>query len=74
MILEDSRRGGDEEEERVNEMVWWPPQPVMELARLAVDSGGDPAAIHRALDPTVLPVSVHFLPFFVYLWLSNPCT
>ncbi|KAJ0977724.1 hypothetical protein J5N97_013198 [Dioscorea zingiberensis] len=37
-------------------MVWWPPAPVMELARLAVDSGGDPAQIHRALDPTVLPV------------------
>lgn len=28
----------------------------MELARLAVDSGGDPAAIQRALDPTILPV------------------
>ncbi|PVH65397.1 hypothetical protein PAHAL_2G482800 [Panicum hallii] len=35
----------------------WPPAPVMELARLAVDSGGDPGAIHRALDPTMLPVS-----------------
>ncbi|KAL6657170.1 hypothetical protein ACP70R_004950 [Stipagrostis hirtigluma subsp. patula] len=39
-----------------DEMVMWPPAPVMELARLAVDSGGDPGAIHRALDPTVLPV------------------
>ncbi|XP_072985267.1 uncharacterized protein [Typha latifolia] len=38
------------------EMVWWPPEPVLELARLAVDSGGDPAAIQRALDPTMLPV------------------
>ena len=28
----------------------------MELARLAVDSGGDPAAIHRTLDPTMIPV------------------
>lgn len=37
-------------------MVWWPPKPVMELARLAVDSGGDPAEIHRTLDPTVLAV------------------
>uniref|UniRef100_J3MP05 Uncharacterized protein n=2 Tax=Oryza brachyantha TaxID=4533 RepID=J3MP05_ORYBR len=37
-------------------MVMWPPAPVMELARLAVDSGGDPASIHRALDPTMLPV------------------
>ncbi|KAJ3683728.1 hypothetical protein LUZ60_013955 [Juncus effusus] len=48
------RRQKRKEEE--NEMVWWPPEPVMELARLAVDSGGDPAAIQRALDPTVLPV------------------
>lgn len=37
-------------------MIWWPPEPVLELARLAVDSGGDPAAIHRALDPTIIPV------------------
>lgn len=28
----------------------------MELARLAVDSGGDPAAIELALDPTIIPV------------------
>ncbi|XP_078160659.1 T-box protein [Carex rostrata] len=55
VIQEDLKRGGDEEEGR-NEMVWWPPEPVLELARLAVDSGGDPAAIQRALDPTVLPV------------------
>ncbi|KAH7845895.1 hypothetical protein Vadar_007148 [Vaccinium darrowii] len=40
----------------VNELLWWPPAPVMELARLAVDSGGDPGAIHRALDPTMIPV------------------
>uniref|UniRef100_A0A5B6YGC5 Uncharacterized protein n=1 Tax=Davidia involucrata TaxID=16924 RepID=A0A5B6YGC5_DAVIN len=39
-----------------DELIWWPPTPVMELARLAVDSGGDPGAIHRALDPTVIPV------------------
>ncbi|XP_020588791.1 uncharacterized protein LOC110030421 [Phalaenopsis equestris] len=39
-----------------NNMVWWPPTPVMELARLAVDSGGDPATIQRALDPTKLLV------------------
>ncbi|GMP60466.1 hypothetical protein CsSME_00023323 [Camellia sinensis var. sinensis] len=39
-----------------NELVWWPPAPVMELARLAVDSGGDPDAIYRALDPTIIPV------------------
>ncbi|KAH0462455.1 hypothetical protein IEQ34_010030 [Dendrobium chrysotoxum] len=46
------RRELDEE----NEMVWWPPAPVMELARLAVDSGGDPGTIQRALDPTKLLV------------------
>ncbi|WJX80092.1 hypothetical protein P8452_63134 [Trifolium repens] len=39
-----------------NDMIWWPPESVLELARLAVDSGGDPAAIHRLLDPTVIPV------------------
>ncbi|KAF8394577.1 hypothetical protein HHK36_020790 [Tetracentron sinense] len=39
-----------------DELIWWPPEPVMELARLAVDSGGDPAAIQRALDPTMIPV------------------
>ncbi|XP_065853019.1 uncharacterized protein [Euphorbia lathyris] len=39
-----------------NELIWWPPEPVLELARLAFDSGGDPDAIYRALDPTVLPV------------------
>ncbi|KDP23477.1 hypothetical protein JCGZ_23310 [Jatropha curcas] len=39
-----------------NELIWWPPEPVLELARLAFDSGGDVDAIHRALDPTVLPV------------------
>lgn len=37
-------------------MVMWPPAPILDLARLAVDSGGDPGAIHRALDPTMLPV------------------
>ncbi|KAL7259551.1 hypothetical protein ACSBR1_005441 [Camellia fascicularis] len=39
-----------------NDLVWWPPAPVMELARLAVDSGGDPDAIYRALDPRIIPV------------------
>ncbi|CAH9145097.1 unnamed protein product [Cuscuta epithymum] len=48
------RRSGSRQEE--NELVWWPPGPVMELARLAVDSGGDPDAITRALDPTTMPV------------------
>ncbi|XP_020212404.1 uncharacterized protein LOC109796950 isoform X2 [Cajanus cajan] len=38
-----------------NDLIWWPPEPVLELARLSVDSGGDPAAIHRLLDPTIIP-------------------
>ncbi|KAK8542376.1 hypothetical protein V6N13_137051 [Hibiscus sabdariffa] len=42
--------------DKENDLVWWPPEPVLELARLAFDSGGDPDSIHRALDPTVLPV------------------
>ncbi|OMP03288.1 hypothetical protein COLO4_10518 [Corchorus olitorius] len=44
------------QKDKENELIWWPPEPVLELARLAVDSGGDPDSIHRALDPTVLPV------------------
>lgn len=48
-----NRRSVSEE----NELIWWPPAPVMELARLAVDSGGDPSSIHWTLDPTVIPVS-----------------
>ncbi|WCJ43105.1 hypothetical protein M5689_023867 [Euphorbia peplus] len=43
-------------QENENELIWWPPQPLLELARLAFDSGGDPDAIYRALDPTVLPI------------------
>ncbi|XP_043710039.1 uncharacterized protein LOC122658939 isoform X2 [Telopea speciosissima] len=46
----------DPKREQEDELVWWPPEPVMELARIAVDSGGDPAAIQRILDPTPLPV------------------
>lgn len=53
-----------------DEMVWWPPLPVMELARLAVDSGGDVGAVHRALDPTELPVSrlfrIYYSPTLLY--------
>lgn len=48
---------GSRSRQEEDELVWWPPEPVMELARLAVDSGGDPGSIHRALDPTVIPVS-----------------
>ncbi|XP_057439351.1 uncharacterized protein LOC130731164 [Lotus japonicus] len=39
-----------------NNLIWFPPEPVLDLARIAVDSGGDPAAIQRALDPTIIPV------------------
>ncbi|KAF9622053.1 hypothetical protein IFM89_029337 [Coptis chinensis] len=39
-----------------NDLIWWPPPSVMGLARLSLDSGADPGAIQRALDPTVLPV------------------
>ncbi|XP_050384554.1 uncharacterized protein LOC126801130 [Argentina anserina] len=52
-ILRLKQKGRREEEDG---LVWWPPQPVLDLARLAVDSGGDPAAIHRALDPTMITV------------------
>ncbi|XP_047976466.1 uncharacterized protein LOC125218759 [Salvia hispanica] len=40
----------------VDYLIRSPPPPVLELARLAVDSGGDPGAIHRALDPTIITV------------------
>ncbi|GAA0147316.1 hypothetical protein LIER_07047 [Lithospermum erythrorhizon] len=43
-------------EEEVDQLIYWPPAPVMELARLAVDSGGYPDSIHRALDP--IPITV----------------
>ncbi|KAK4744195.1 hypothetical protein SAY87_010507 [Trapa incisa] len=39
-----------------DQLVWWPPEPVLELARLAFDSSGDPDAIHRILDPSIIPV------------------
>lgn len=48
---------GQRRENEENELIWWPPTPVLELARLSVDSGGDPGVIHRALDPTIIPVS-----------------
>lgn len=52
---------GPKEHDNPNNLIWWPPEPVLELARLAVDSGGDPAAIQRLLDPTIIPVeSVSF--------------
>ncbi|KAI4369389.1 hypothetical protein MLD38_017831 [Melastoma candidum] len=52
-LIEDGTRGAGE---GADWMVWWPPEPVLELARLAVDSGGDVDIVHRALDPTVIPV------------------
>ena len=51
----------------VDELIWWPPEPVLELACLAVDSGGDPAAIQRALDPTMIAVSSFFMGSVSYL-------
>ncbi|GAB4855590.1 hypothetical protein Ancab_024213 [Ancistrocladus abbreviatus] len=56
MVREFRSKDGQRKEHEENEMIWWPPAPVLELARLAVDSGGDPDAIHRTLDPTVIPV------------------
>ncbi|CAI9102123.1 OLC1v1000342C1 [Oldenlandia corymbosa var. corymbosa] len=55
-FIVDCGKGANEDERFYNELIWWPPAPVLELARLAVDSGGDPGAIHRTLDPTVIPV------------------
>ncbi|CAA6662050.1 unnamed protein product [Spirodela intermedia] len=46
--------GGPRAEE--DEWIRWPPEPVLDLARIAVDSGGDPAAIQMALDPSVLQI------------------
>ncbi|PIN26684.1 hypothetical protein CDL12_00551 [Handroanthus impetiginosus] len=51
ICLTSSRSG-----KKIDELILSPPDPVLELARLAVDSGGDPGAIHRALDPTIIPV------------------
>lgn len=57
--LRNERRSRSEE----NELIWLPPAPVLELARLAVDSGGDTASIQRTLDPTIIPVSFHIFLF-----------
>nr|GEU29599.1 hypothetical protein [Tanacetum cinerariifolium] len=46
----------DYENDDVNVKVWAPPESVLEIARLAFDSGGDPGSIHRTLDPTMLYV------------------
>ncbi|XP_010431184.1 PREDICTED: U-box domain-containing protein 30-like [Camelina sativa] len=37
-----------------NSLIWWPPEPILELARLVVDSGGDPGSIQRVLDPKMI--------------------
>ncbi|KAL6578838.1 hypothetical protein OROMI_009054 [Orobanche minor] len=42
-------------QKEIDELILCPPQSVLELARLAVDSGADPGAIHLALDPTIIP-------------------
>lgn len=54
--LSSSGKSDDGDRENVEDRVWFPPPPVMELARLVVDSGGDPDPVHRALDP--IPVTV----------------
>lgn len=57
----------------VDYLIRSPPPPVLELARLAVDSGGDPGAIHRALDPTiitVMPLSLHSSFLFKHLVIN----
>ena len=59
---------GASDQRVVDELIWWPPEPVLELARLAVDSGGDPAAIQRALDPTMIAVSsFSWVMFVIYM-------
>ncbi|XP_047327260.1 uncharacterized protein LOC124930928 [Impatiens glandulifera] len=40
----------------VNDLIWRPPPSVLELARLAMDTGGDPDSIHRTLDPIYITV------------------
>lgn len=49
-----------------NELIWSPPASVLDIARLAFDSGGDPASIQRTLDPTIInvPFFFSFLHFF----------
>lgn len=44
------------QDERVKKLIWWPPAPVMELARSAVEWGGDHSVIERALNSTHYPV------------------
>ncbi|KAI3900698.1 hypothetical protein MKW92_003332 [Papaver armeniacum] len=54
--LSDSGKSRGRRVEIENELIWSPPDSILELARLSVDSGGDPGCIHRALDPTIIPV------------------
>lgn len=54
--LKSKWRSGISEIEIENEVVWSPPEPVLEIARLAFDSGGDPGSIQRTLDPTIINV------------------
>ncbi|EPS61985.1 hypothetical protein M569_12807, partial [Genlisea aurea] len=42
--------------DNVDELIKSPPPSILDLARIAVDSGADPGAIHRALDPAIIPV------------------
>ncbi|GLT38018.1 hypothetical protein SLA2020_122910 [Shorea laevis] len=42
--------------DKENMRIWYPPEPVLELARHVFNSSGDPASIHCALDPTNITV------------------
>ncbi|KAL9233312.1 hypothetical protein vseg_008330 [Gypsophila vaccaria] len=53
-VVGGGRRLSDRVEE--DELVWFPPEAVFELARLSFESGGNPDVVYLALDPTPFPV------------------
>lgn len=62
-----------------NQLVWWPPESILDLARLSFDTRGDPSVIHRTLDPSIIPVrqsdsSVSFISIAVIISLKLPTT
>jgi len=61
--IEETRQGFESpkwmaavQDESVNNLIWWPPTSVMELARSAVEWGGDHSVIERALNSIHYPV------------------
>nr|XP_043621156.1 uncharacterized protein LOC122592896 [Erigeron canadensis] len=52
MLRNSERRRRDSE----NELVWSPPVPVLEIARLAFEAGGDGRFLDFTLDPTIINV------------------